>query len=243
VFFYAQPKNVHQFARNDLPMIRNDHWQIRKDFDNRIAHEVSQVDGCLGDFFSFLKAHGLYENSIIILTSDHGDATGEFGRYSHSLSIYPEVMRVPLIVHLPSSMRQKIVYDDSRISALTDITPSLYYLLGHHPIRSNPLFGHSLFVETRNELRNSQRDELFLASDERAVYGLLTQNGKFLYTTYDSPAQSFLFDLSRDPNAEHNVLTASAKKMYDEEIIRQLQTVAEFYGYKPGLGSLLAARN
>ena len=243
VLFYAQPKNVHQFARNDLPMIKNDHWQIRKGFDNRIAHEVSQVDGCLGDFFSFLKTQGLYDNSIIILTSDHGDATGEFGRYSHSLSIYPEVMRVPLIVHLPSGMRQKVVYDDTHISALTDITPSLYHLLGHRPVRSNPLFGHPLFVENEDELKKSERDGLFLASDERAVYGLLTQNGRFLYATYDSPAQSFLFDLSRDPNAEHNILTASAKKTYDEEIIRQLQSIAEFYRYKPGFGSLLAARN
>jgi hypothetical protein len=241
VFFYAQPKNVHQFARNDLPMIKDDHWRIRKGFDNRIAHEVSQVDGCLGDFFSFLKARGLYENSIIILTSDHGDATGEFGRYSHSLSIYPEVMRVPLIVHLPSEMRQKIFYDDTHLSALTDITPSLYYLLGHRPIRSNPLFGHPLFVESEEELKSFQCDQLFLASDERAVYGLLAQNGRFLYATYDSPAQSFLFDLSRDPNAEHNVLTPSANKMYDEEIIRQLQAIAEFYGYRPGVGSLLAA--
>ena len=241
VLFYAQPKNVHQFAHNDLPMIKDDHWRMRDGFDNRIAHEVSQVDGCLGDFFSFLKARGLYDNSIIILTSDHGDATGEFGRYSHSLSIYPEVMRVPLIVHLPSEMRRRVSYDDTDISALTDITPSLYYLLGHRPISSNPMFGHPLFVETKEEQKKYRRDELFLASDERAVYGLLTDNGRFLYATYDSPAQSFLFDLGHDPNAEHNVLTVSVKKQYDEEIIRQLNAIAEFYGYKPGVGSLLAA--
>ncbi|HXZ41904.1 MAG TPA: sulfatase-like hydrolase/transferase, partial [Terriglobales bacterium] len=241
LLFYTQPKNVHQFAHNDLPMIKNDHWQLRNGFDNRIAHEVSQVDSCLGDFFSFLKAQGLYDNSIIIVTSDHGDATGEYGRYSHSLSIYPEVMRVPLIVHLPSKMRQRVIYDDTHLSALTDITPSLYYLLGHRPIRENPMFGHPLFMETGAELKKYRRDELFLASDERAVYGLLEENGRFLYATYDSPAQSFLFDLSRDPNAEHNVLTASVKKQYDEEIIRQLNAIAEFYGYKRSVGSLLAA--
>jgi arylsulfatase A-like enzyme len=232
---------VHQFARNNLPMSTADHWQIRPGFNNRIAHEVSQVDGCLGDFFGFLKSHGLYDNSIIILTSDHGDATGEFGRYSHSLSIYPEIMRVPLIVHLPENLRRSVLYDDSHLSALTDITPSLYYLLGHRPIRSNPLFGHALFVETQAELAQNQRDELFLASDERAVYGLLMENGRLLYTTYDSPAQSFLFDLGNDPNALHNILNDSLKRQYDEEIIRRLQAVAEFYGYKPGVGSLLAA--
>ena len=103
------------------------------------------------------------------------------------------------------------------------------------------MFGHPLFVETEEELTKNRRDELFLASDERAVYGLLTDNGRFLYTTYDSPAQSFLFNLSRDPNAQHNVVTAPLKQQYDEAIIRQLHAIAEFYGYKPGVGSLLAA--
>jgi len=242
VLFYAQPMNVHQFARNDMPSSREDHWRERPGFNNRIAHEVSQVDGCVGEFVRFLKARGFYENSIIILTSDHGDATGEFGRYSHSLSIYPEVMRVPLIVHLPPEMRRSMVYDESHLSALTDITPSLYYLLGHRPIRQNPLFGHPLFVEHEAELSEYQRNELFLASDERAVYGWLTENGRYLYATYDSPAQSFLFDLSRDPDAQHNILTAALKQRYDEEIINQLHVIAEFYGYRPGVGSLLAAK-
>lgn len=241
VLFYAQPKNVHQFARNGLPMASADHWRIRGGFNNRIAHEVWQVDACLGDFFSFLKSRSLYDNSIIIVTSDHGDATGEFGRFSHSLSIYPEVMRVPLIVHLPKNMRDSFVYDDTHLSALTDITPSLYYLLGHRPIRSNPLFGHPLFMTTRTELATNERNELFLASDERAVYGLLMDNGKLLYTTYDSPAQSFLFDLRRDPNALHNILTGALKQQFDDEVIEHLQGLADFYGYKPGMGSLLAA--
>jgi hypothetical protein len=241
VLFYAQPMNVHQFAHNDMPSIKDDHWRLRPGFNNRIAHEVSQVDGCLGDFFSFLKIRGLFDKSIIIVTSDHGDATGEFGRYSHSLSIYPEVMRVPLIVHLPPEMQRKLIYDDNHLSALTDITPSLYYLLGHRPIHQNPLFGHPLFVESENELKEYRRDELFLASDERAVYGWLTENGRFLYATYDSPAKSYLFDLSRDPNAEHNVLTPPLKQRYDEKIINQLHTIGEFYGYRPGVGWLLAA--
>jgi len=241
VLFYAQPMNVHQFARNDMPGAHDPDWHVRPGFNDRIAHEVHQVDGCLGKFLAYLKAHGLYDDSIVIVTSDHGDATGEFGRFSHSTSIFPEVMRVPLIVHLPVSMLGQVVYDDHRLSALTDITPSLYYLLGHRPIRSSPIFGRPLFAETREELDTYRRSELFLASDERAVYGLLAENGRFLYTTYDSPAQSFLFDLSLDPSAEHNLLTDPLQEEYARQIIEHLHVVADFYGYKPGVGSLLAA--
>jgi hypothetical protein len=241
VLFYAQPMNVHQFARNDLPMGNDPDWHVRPGFNDRIAHEVHQVDGCLGTFFAYLKARGLFDESIIVVTSDHGDATGEFGRRGHSISIFPEVVRVPLIVHLPASMRGKLLHDDSRLTALTDITPSLYYLLGHRPIRLNPLFGRPLFVESKQELETYRRTELFLASDERAVYGLLAHDGRFLYTTYDFPAESFLFDLSQDPNAEHNLLTKPLQEEYAQQIIEHLHSVADFYGYKPGVGSLLAA--
>ena len=133
VFFYDQPKNVHQFARNDVPSPTSQHWQAPEGMSIRITYEVHWVDACLGEFFSYLKQRGMYDNSIIIVTSDHGDATGEFGRISHSTSIWPEIMRVPLIIHLPPKMREHLVYDDTRLSTLTDITPTLYYLLGHAP--------------------------------------------------------------------------------------------------------------
>ncbi len=241
LLFYTQPKNVHQFARNNLAMRTAQNWQLHDGFNNRVAYEVHQVDECLGGFFAYLKAHQLYDDSIIVVTSDHGDALGDFGRSSHSLIIYPEVMRVPLLIHLPTKMRSEVMYDDSHISALTDITPTLYYLLGHRPILHGSVVGHPLFVSTRDELAAYQRDELFMASDERAVYGLLADNGRLLYTTYASPAQSFLFDLSTDQNAQHNLLTSAVKARYDEQIMDQLHTLADFYGYKPGIGSLLAA--
>ena len=241
VLFYSQPMNVHQFAHNDLPRPTSANWRTRPAFNNRIAYEVHQVDGCLGGFVQYLKNHSLYDDSIIVITSDHGDATGQFGRYSHSTSIYPEIIRVPLIIHLPSRLRRQLVYDDQQVAALTDITPTLYYLLGHRPIIHNPLLGHPLFAGTRQELESYPRKDLFLASDVRAVYGILDDNARFLYVTYDSPAESYLFDLAGDPNALHNVLTPSLKQQYDERIIDYLHQVADFYGYKPSMGSLLAS--
>lgn len=240
VFFYSQPMNVHMFARNKQPIAQSIGWD-RPGFNRRISNEVHQVDECMGTFISGLKSRGMYDNSIIILASDHGDATGEFGRETHSFIIYPEVMHVPLIIHLPKSMQGKLVDEKEQIATLTDIAPSLYYLLGHQPVNVDPMYGHPLFAKTQKELASSRRNEIFFASDEAAVYGLLDQNGHYLYTTYDSPARSFLFDLSSDPNAEHNILNAEAKKKYDERIIDYLKMIADFYGYKPGVGALLAS--
>jgi phosphoglycerol transferase MdoB-like AlkP superfamily enzyme len=237
VFFYAQPMNVHMFAHNNLPASG---WD-RVGFNRRLSNEVHQVDDCMGEFVSGLKSRGLYDNSVIILTSDHGDATGELGRRTHSNIIYPEVMHVPLIIHLPKSMRAKLVEDPEQIATLTDIAPSLYYLLGHQPVKADPMYGHPLFADTQKELASYQRSEVFLASDEVAVYGFLDRNGRYLYATYDSPARSFLFDLANDPNAEHNILTAAQKKQYDERIIDYLKMIGDFYGYKPGVGTLLAS--
>jgi len=240
VLFFTQPMNVHQFARNDLPSARSEQWEPPSGFDYRISHEVHQIDACMGGFITYLKQRGMYDNSVVVLTSDHGDATGQFGRYSHSLIIYPEVIRVPLLIHLPRVDSTRLVHDDNAISALTDITPSLYYLLGHRPIVNQPLYGRPLFTESASELAGYRRESLFLASDVRAVYGILDQNGRHLYTTYDSPPQSMLFDLTSDPNAEHNILTPALKRKYDQEIIGHLHQIGDFYGYKPGVGSLLA---
>ena len=241
VFFYAQPKNVHQFAQNDVPSPTSQHWPERPGLNTRITYEVHWVDSCLGQFFRYLKQRGMYDDSIIIVTSDHGDATGEFGRTSHSTSIWPEVMHVPLIIHLPPKLRERMVYDDSRLAVLTDLTPTFYYLLGHKPIPGNPLYGRPLFMESRGELDAYPQRDLLLASDVRATYGILTADGRFLYTTYDSPAESYLFDLKSDPNAQHSILTAPLKQHYDEEIIEDLHALGNFYGYKPGVGSLLAS--
>jgi len=242
VFFYAQPMNVHQFARNDVPSASSQHWGGRPGMNGRITYEVHWVDSCLGGFLNYLRQRGLYENSVIAVTSDHGDATGELGRYSHSTLIWPEIMRVPLIFHLPTRMRSKFVYDDERLSTLSDIAPTLYYLLGHRPIRQNPLYGRPLLAETKQELDAYPQSDMLLASDVRAVYGILTADGRYLYTTYDSPAKSYLFDLTTDPNAQHSILTPALKRRYDEEIIQRLQAIGDYYGYKPGVSSLLASR-
>jgi arylsulfatase A-like enzyme len=130
-------------------------------------------------------------------------------------------------------MRGKYVFDENRLAALTDIAPTIYYVLGHRPVRHHLLFGRPLVAETREELQSYIREELFLASDERGVYGLVTDNGRYLYTHYDSPPKRMLFDLKTDPNAERNLADETNSKPLDDRIFEYLRAIAELYGFKP----------
>jgi arylsulfatase A-like enzyme len=243
ILFYTQPMNIHILGRNNLPARTAQNWRSRPGFDDRIAYNLHQVDEAMGVFIRYLKQRGLYKESIIVLTSDHGDALpglptlGPWGRRGHSLILFPEVMRVPLIVHLPRSLRQGLVWDENRLATQTDITPSLYYLLGHRPINHGFVYGQPLVFATRNEMAQYKRDHLLLASDAAAEYGILSGQGQYLYTVYDSPRETLLFDLKRDPQGKTNYATDLSSRRYDQQILNDLASIAKFYGYRPTGGS------
>jgi len=66
--------------------------------------ELRSVDAAFGRLIDFLRDEGLYDNAIIVLTSDHGEEFGEHGFVGwHSHTLYDELLRVPLIMKLPGS--------------------------------------------------------------------------------------------------------------------------------------------
>src|SRR5262249_51625212 len=65
------------------------------------AARVRRIDSCFGQFIDTLKTLHLYDDSIVILTADHGDSLGEGQRWGHGFTVFPEVLRIPLMVHLP----------------------------------------------------------------------------------------------------------------------------------------------
>ena len=103
-------------------------------FHGPYAARVRRIDACFGEFIETLKRAGLYDNSIIILTSDHGDSLGEGQRWGHGFTAFPEVLRIPLIIHVPAALRARMSADLGRVSFSTDITPTLYALLGEPPV-------------------------------------------------------------------------------------------------------------
>ena len=66
--------------------------------------EIAYTDKCIGDLFQGMETLGLMRDTVIILTSDHGEGLGEHGEPTHAIFIYDSTMHVPLIVRTPKGM-------------------------------------------------------------------------------------------------------------------------------------------
>ena len=69
------------------------------------AGELGYVDDVIGDFWIFLRTQKLLEDSLVILTSDHGESLGDHGETTHGYFIYQSTLHVPLIIHWPAAKR------------------------------------------------------------------------------------------------------------------------------------------
>ena len=63
--------------------------------------EIAYVDRELGKFLDRLRERGALDDTLVIVTSDHGEEFGDHGHFSHGISLYQEQLHVPLILYLP----------------------------------------------------------------------------------------------------------------------------------------------
>ncbi len=87
-------------------IVERDHLRAR-DLHNAYDGEVRYTDEQLGRLLTGLKAEGLWENTVILLTSDHGEALGQHDRSGHGY-IWMEQLRVPLVVRVPGLESRRV---------------------------------------------------------------------------------------------------------------------------------------
>lgn len=194
VFAYTQPQDIHvaTITREGKSAVDGGAYA---GFYAPYASRVRRMDACFGTFLDTLRETGLYDRSIIVLTSDHGDSLGEDGRWGHAYTVFPEVARVPLIVRLPPDLRG-LPADPDAIAFTTDITPSLYHLLGRRPTQNHPLLGRPLFTADPAERQPYLRDSHVIASSYGPVYGWIGDGGRSLYIIDATSYRDWAYDLT-----------------------------------------------
>jgi arylsulfatase A-like enzyme len=89
---------------------------------------IAYLDACLGRILDGLRARGLLENTVIIVTSDHGEHFGEHGLRDHGNSLYRALLHVPLVIRLPGGSFRGIRI--RRPVSLCDLPATLLDLAG-----------------------------------------------------------------------------------------------------------------
>ncbi len=226
VFVYTQSQNIHISVLANKKKNKSD-AKIYDNFDSVYATEVEKVDACFGEFIRDLKKMGLYENSIVILTADHGDSLGENGRYGHAYTIFPEIMRIPLLISLPLAMKNEFKTMTDRLVFSTDLAPSLGFLLGRATKATHWSEGQSFFSKTESELAARLENEHLVMSSYGPVAGLLSSDGQSIYI---SDAVNFTDEsYTINDKGASSLGVSSDLKLQNEKIIRE--KILDLYSY------------
>jgi arylsulfatase A-like enzyme len=124
---YARCSNYGDIEKQIVASVMSGHktlLQDEKDFliDN-YDRELLVLDKKVGELFSYLRKNNLYDESLIIITADHGESFGEHNLMLHGICLYEDNLHVPLIVKYPLSDQKKGTVD-SPVS-LTGIVPTV----------------------------------------------------------------------------------------------------------------------
>ena len=167
--------------------------------------EITYIDHNLGKLFSRLKELGLYDNSIIVITSDHGEIFGRRNLLQHGLSVYQDQVSVPLIIRFSNSGTNTIVKENVSI---VDIFPTILDELGY--MYPSEISGISL-----KKLKSDNSREIITESYingghpnwhqrfNRTEHAIISGPLKFINST---AGKRELYDLLNDPNEEKNRL-------------------------------------
>lgn len=171
---------------------------------DRYDGELAYMDAAVGRLIQWLREQGLYEKTIFLVTSDHGEALGEHSVRGHGFRLYEPELAVPMILKLPGQGHRGKRRD--RVSHV-DCTPTILECLGIE--MDVPFHGRSmLHVDLRDVFATKHPDvkmseaRVPLDQIQRAIY-----RGSLKYLEYsDAPPE--LYDLQRDPYEQRNLASS-----------------------------------
>jgi arylsulfatase A-like enzyme len=189
------------------------------------------VDSLIGELIAQLELRGLRERTLIVFTSDHGEAFGEHGGEGHAHNVYGEVTETPFILSFPFRLEPGIVVEAR--SENVDLWPTVLELAGLPPLVDPD--GRSLVPEivaaAQGEVSPGDGGLAFAQLDQTWGRGqvkpqplVAVNRGKWrLIYPAAQPKQAELFDKEADPAEQRNLADEHT------EVVADLTAVANSY--------------
>lgn len=177
--------------------------------------EITYLDSRIAELLSWLDEMDVLDQSMVIITADHGENIGDHQMMGHAYCMYDTLLHVPLIIHYPNG-----VIAPGRVThqvQTLDLLPTLLAMLGDISSQTyRSLQGHDLLSSTRHNftIAEETRPDLTVFYDrfpgadvskyDRALKMIRTDRYKYIWS---SKGDNELYDLQVDPGELHNIIS------------------------------------
>jgi arylsulfatase A-like enzyme len=168
--------------------------------------EVREADRFVGNVLHSLSAAGLDNDTIVVVTADHGQGLGEHLEVGHGFSLWEDVIRVPLIIRDPRASQGRRI--EARVG-IVDLLPTLLELVDvpippgldgrslAHSVRGGVVEEGTYFAEVQNQGHPLRRPDTNAVAVYHGHFKSIQQDGRFM--TFDLASdRDELFPLGRD---------------------------------------------
>ena len=176
---------------------------------------ITEIDHEYGKIIDMIEENGDLDNTIIIFTSDHGEALSSHGIYAKNLAAFEEIYRIPMIISGPEIQKNKI--SDDLITSM-DLCPTILDLLSSKEIENidSNSFKRILCTDEVNTINKcfAEYDGTRLQLKQRVLW---YKNLKYIFNGFDFDE---LYDLEVDPDEIVNLIDSEKYKKEKKEIIQ-----------------------
>lgn len=217
LYFRSKPMNNLEMSILNDKIIKNDKLskpsEMSEDEIRNIIDlyngEIRYVDNEIKSLIGELSEMDILNDTLIVITADHGEQFWEHGEFGHGANLYDELIRVPLIIY--NSAYKNIEIDEP--VSLLDVSPTIMDILG---ISDNNTFqGTSLIPIIKGERKSSGViSETFGKGRRRISY----RTKKWKYILNEGNGQTELYDLETDPNEKKNLYEKESRRAKEFEL-------------------------
>ncbi len=188
--------------------------------------EIAYADSRLGFLLDHLRQLGVLENTLVVMTADHGEGLGEHNEITHAVLAYNSTLHVPLIVRPPAGVAPKGKVVETRVGSV-DIVPTVLDLLGLEAPEN--LQGNSLVPLWQEGATDADAPRRYAVRYAENISSRLTHGWGELRILFDGSMKyihgprSELYDLDADPHELHDLIAERP-----EEAARLREMLATF---------------
>jgi len=242
----------HQFLSDSSIQLESNEWTDyflkRREFSSaEMEHlrelydaEILYVDYWIGQMIDLLKKEHLWDDTVLIVTSDHGENFGEHDMVDHAFSLHEPVIRIPLLIHYPTLFEPNSV--DSSAVQLTDLFPTVLHLCDidatGYPSQGRDLLDSEasddmIFSEyyypyqaLYQNFASEGIDDPILDQFKRRIKTVISGGMKLIYSDIGNHE---LYDLRRDPHELENLIDDPVYSDTKQDLMDKLEECVDDY--------------